>query len=226
MSGESIDFYNAAVDAAQEGNLPEALKAVENALTEDAQDAQTWQLYAVILRALGHEEKADKAMVKVRELGLSDVDELLMKAADAAGSGQIGAAITHYEDALEIEQERGEIYVSYALVLVEKKYYDDALEAAQKAIELDSEDARAWYARGRVQRLMGQNDEALEALTKSVELDDRFLLARYEQGMMFQAMGNLKEALACFEKVLEEQPADASAAEAKAIILEQIEKQS
>ncbi len=224
MSAPHIEFYNAAIDAVQAGQMDEALKAAENSLTEEPNDAQSWQLYAVILNALGQTDRAAKAMEKVKDLGLSEIDELLMKAADAAGAGKIGVAITCYEDALEIEGDRADIHVSYAMVLLEGKYFDDAKDASAKAVELAPNDAPAWYTRGRVLRLTGQQAEALEALTKATELDDNLILAFYERGMLLAAKGDLKPALACFEKVLEAHPQDSGAAEAKANILAKIDE--
>jgi len=223
MAAPSIEFYNAAIDAVQAGQMEEALKAVENSLTEDPNDGQTWQLYAVILNALGQTEKAAKAMSKVKELGLSEVDELMMKAADAAGAGKVGVAITHYEDALELE-ERADILVSYAMVLMEGGYAADAKEASAKAVEMAPDDAPAWYARGRVLRLTGQKEDALEALTKATELDGSLILAAYERGMLLAANGDLDEALKCFEKVLEQHPQDPAASEAKGNILARMEQ--
>ncbi|MGJ8695786.1 MAG: tetratricopeptide repeat protein [Verrucomicrobiaceae bacterium] len=224
MPSPSINFYNDAVDAVQAGDLSSALKAVENSLTEDPNDPQTWQLYAVVLNAMGETEKAEKAMTKVKELGLSEVDELLMKAADAAGAGKLGVAITHYEDALELEQGRGEIYTSYALALMEEKYTEDALEASAKAVELSPDDAFAQYTRGRILRLSGKLAEAREALTKATELDGNLVLAAYERGMVLAETGALPEALDCFEKVLRDNPEDENAAEAKALILAKMEE--
>ena len=107
-----MKFYNAAIDAAQSGDIPAAREAIEAALTEDPNDVQSWQLYGVVLNALGETDKAAKAIAKVKELGLSEVDELIMKAADAIGQNKFGVAITHYEDALELEPDRPEVYVS------------------------------------------------------------------------------------------------------------------
>lgn len=224
MVAANIEFYNTAIDAVQAGDLAGGLKAIEDSLTEDPNDPQSWQLYAVILNASGETEKAEKAMAKVKELGLSEIDELLMKAADAAGAGKMGVAITHYEDALEIEGDRAEIYTSYALALMEEKYTDDALEASGKAVELSPNDPFAQYTRGRILRLTANLDEALVALRKASELDGNLVLARYERGMILSETGQLTEALECFEKVLVDHPEDPNAAEAKALILAQMKQ--
>lgn len=224
MSSPNVKYYNAAIDAAQSGDLAGARGQVESALTEDPDDVQSWQLYAVILNSLGEKEKAENALAKVKEIGLSEVDELIMKAADAIGQNKFGVAITHYEDALELEPDRSEVYVSYALALMQGDYPADAEEAARKAVELGPGDPSAWYARGRILRLRGKKSEALTSLQKALELQDNLVLARYESGMILAELGQLPEALECFEKVLADHPDDSNAAEAKATILAKMEE--
>jgi len=224
MSTPNVKFYNAAIDAAQSGDLPAALKSIEGALVEDPNDVQSWQLYSVVLNALGETEKAEKALVKIKELGISEVDELVMKAADAVGQNKFGVAITHYEDALELEPERAELYVSYALALMQGDYPDDAEEAANKAVELTPDDASAWYAQGRILRLRGKKQEALKSLKKALELQGSLVLARYECGMILSEMGELQASLDCFEAVLKDHPNDENATTAKAMILAKMEE--
>ena len=218
MSTPSIEFYNAAIDAVQAGKIQEALTAVETSLTEDPADSQTWQLYVVILNALGRTEDAAKATAKLREMGLGEADDLLMKAAGAAGSGDIKAAIGFYEAAIELEPDRPEIHASLALALMQMEYTADALAAAEKAVALAPEDAHSNYALGHVLRLTEKNEEALAALTKAVSADPDFLIALYEQGMLLADAGRYEEALENFEKFLVEQPGDASAIQAVASV--------
>lgn len=219
MSKPSIDFYNKAIDAIQSGRITEALTAAENSLTEDPADTQTWQLYVVILNALGRTEDAAKATEKLRKLGIGEADELLMKAAAAAaGSGDIKAAIANYEAAIELEPDRPEIHAGLALALMECEYTADALAAAEKAVSLAPDDAHANYALGHILRLTEKNDAALAALTKAVSADPNFLLALYEQGMLLADAERYEEALENFEKFLTEQPGDASAIQAVASV--------
>ena len=224
MSTTNLKYYNAAINAAQSGDIPAARTAIESALTEDPNDVQSWQLYGVVLNALGETEKAEKAVAKVKELGVSEADELIMKAADAIGQNKFGVAITCYEDALELEPNRPEVYVSYALALMQGNYPSDAEEAADKAVEMAPDDASAWYAKGRIQRLRGHKVEALASLKKAIELQGTLVLARYECGMILAEMGELEVALECFEQVLVDHPEDQNAIEAKAAILAKMEE--
>ncbi|MGE9267473.1 MAG: tetratricopeptide repeat protein [Verrucomicrobiales bacterium] len=215
MPEPHIEFYNQAVDAVQSGQLPEALQAIENSLTEAPKDAQSWQLYAVILNALGRKEDAAKALVKVQEMGLSEVDALLMQAAEAAGEGKMARAITLYEDALELDDSRAEIHTSYALALLDQDYKKDALDAATRGVELAPDDASAHYALGRVLRLSAQKDLALKAFEKSTSLPHPPIIAQYEYGMLLAEKGELQAALDCFETFLATHPDDPNALKAR-----------
>ncbi len=218
MSTPSIDFYNKAIDAVQSGNVQEALTAVENSLTEDPSDQQTWQLYVVILNALGRTEDAAKATAKLQEMGIGEADDLLMKAAGAAGAGDLKGAIANYEAAIKLEPDRPEIHASLALALMQCDYTADALAAAEKAVAIAPDDAHANYALGHILRLTEKKDAALAALTKAVSADPQFLLALYEQGMLLADAERYEEALENFEKYLAEQPGDPSAIQAVASV--------
>jgi tetratricopeptide (TPR) repeat protein len=223
MSSPSIDFYNEALDALQVGNAPEALAAIVNSLTEDPSDTQTWQLYIVILNVLGRIDDARKATEKLKTMGLSEVDELLMKAASTASAGDLAGAIGYYEAALAIEPAKVEIRTGLALALMQLDKAEDALKAAEAAVALDPEDSQAQYALGHILRLSGKSELALEALTKAVTAEPDFMIALYEQGMVLAEFGKFEEALRNFETFLKASPGDPSAAEAIAVLRGRLE---
>ncbi len=218
MPAPNIEFYNEAIDAIQSGKLPEALAAIENALTEDPADIESWQLYAVVLKALGRTGDAEKATAKLRTMGLGEADESLMKASAAAGSGDIKNAIAHYEAAIASDPTRAEIHASLALALMGCEYTADALAAAEKAVALAPDEAHSNYALGHVLRLTGKTQPALAAMDKAVSADPGLLIALYEQGMLLADLGRYPEALSNFQKFLIAQPEDESASQAVAVI--------
>jgi len=224
MSSSSIDFYNDAISAVQAGKLPEALTAIESSLTEDPGDAQTWQFYVVVLDALGRTQDAAKAVAKLKEMGMDEADNLLIKAASAAGSGDLKSAISHYEAAVILAPERAEIQAGLALALMRCDYTADALSAARKAVAIDPEGANSNYALGHILRRTEKNEAALEALTKAVSADPDFLVALYEQGMLLTEAGRNEEALSNFEKFHQAQPEDPSAIQALAAVRQRLAK--
>ncbi len=191
-------------------------------MTEDPADIQTWQIYAVILNSLGRTEDAAKAVAKLKVMGLGEVDDLLMKAAGAAGSGDLKAAIGFYEAAIESDPSRPEIHASLSLALMQCDYTADALAAAERAVELNPDSAHANYALGRVLRLTEKKGAALAALTKAVSADPLLLIALYEQGMLLADAGRYEEALGNFEKFLAEHPSDPNATQAAASVRAQM----
>jgi Flp pilus assembly protein TadD len=208
MPEPSIQFYNTAVDAIQAGRLDEALSAAESSLTENPHDTETWQLYVIVLSALGRVEDAQKATAQLRELGLNATDEFLLQAVEAASSGDLASALSHYKSALEAGGDRAEIHAGYALALLEFDREEEAISAAKKAVSLAPDDARANYAYGHILRLRGEKDEALAALTKAVTAEPDFILAVYEQGMLLAERNRLEEALENFTRCLKANPGD------------------
>ena len=222
MPAPSIKFYNDAVDAIQSGDLTTALAAAENSLMEKPTDTETWQLYAMVLNALGRKKDAAKAIAKLKEIGLSEADEFLMKAGDAASSGDMNSAIRHYESASLAEPGRAEIHSAYALALMQGGKINEALASAEKGVFLAPEDSHTNYALGHILRLKGDTEAALVALTKAVSEEPEMVIALYEQGMILGEKGRLKEALSNFEKFLEMHPSDPSASEAVAMVREKL----
>ena len=218
MSAKSEELYDRALDLLQAGNVAEGLTAIEESLMENSEDPLTWRLYAVTLTAIGRHADAAAAMEKAQGFGLGDVDALLMKAAEAQVAGDIDAAISRYEDALELDESRHELWAAYSLALLQAGYNKDALESSEKAISLGADDAQAWYARGRVLRLTGDMPGALTAYDRAVELDSSIPVAWHERGMVQVELGENRAAAKSFDRVLELQPDDPAAREALRII--------
>lgn len=214
MPDPSIEFYNAALDAIQAGRLPEALAAAEDSLTENPTDLETWQLYVIILNALGRSEDARKATEKLKELGMDEADGFLMQAAEATSSGDSTTALLHYESAVAAAPARAGIHAGYALALLGSSRPEDALAAVDKAIRLAPEDSRSNYVLGHILRLGGEKKAALAALTKALAFEPDLMIALYEQGMLLAEDGRFEEALENFNRFLEAHPGDPNARQA------------
>ena len=216
MPEPSIEFYNAAIDAVQAGRLPEALEAIENSLTEDPNDPETWQLYVVILNAVGRTEDAKKATLKLKELGLGEADDFLIQASQAAGTGDLASAISLYQSAIESDPTRADAHAGLAFTLLQNGDEAQALASAETAVALSPDDPRANFSLGHILRLAGERDRALIALTAAIEAEPELMIAIYEQGMIFAETDRLEEALQNFERFLEMHPDDESATQAVA----------
>lgn len=218
MTSSDSNPFNQAIDYLQAGDLANALTAIERALTDNPKDVEAWQIYSLILNALGRKEDGEKALAKFQELSSDPVEVLIMQASQATIDGNKKRAISLYEDALEKEESRFELWTNYALVLIDEGYQKDALDATAKALELVQDEAQVWYARGRVLRICSKAEEALEAFDKSIQLEEDYPLSWHERGMVLAGQGQLEEAVKSFDKVLQIVPNDPSAFEAKQVL--------
>lgn len=218
MATTGDDDYNRALDALEAGDLNKALEATESALMFDAKDGEFWQLYSVLLAQVGRAEDAASAKAKAEEFGLSEVDSLLMKAAEAFATQSWNKAVTACEQALELAPERGDIWASYATNLMAGGYAKDALEASAKASQLLPEESQVWYSRGRVLRLNKQFEEAVSAYQKALEIEPALALAWYEKGMVHHEQGDAEAAKECFLKAKDNHLNDPSLEEALRIV--------
>lgn len=222
MSEKSEELYDHALEILQSGDVANAITVIEEALMEDAKDSLKWRLYGVALSAAGRADDAAAAMAKAEEFGLDPVDSLLMKAAQEQIAGNLDAAISRFEDAIELDDERSEVWCAYALALVEADYHQDALDASDKSIKLDDGDSQVWYARGRILRMMGDVKRALPAFDKAVGINPDDALAHHERGMVQAEMEKFEDAAKSFERVLEIHPEDPAATQALGIVKSQI----
>lgn len=223
MSANGDLEYNRALDALEAGNINGAIEACEAALMADAKDSGYWQLYAVLLTQAGRTEDAAQATAKGQELGLDEVEILLMKAVEAGAAKNWNKAATACEKAIELDPERGQSWATYAANLLEGGYLKDSLEASAKAVEFLPEEPSVWYLRGRILRLSKDLTNAGTAFQRAVDLDPKLAIAWYEKGMVHheeREAAQAKESLLTAQKLGFQDP---SLEEAIAIVLEAAE---
>ncbi|MFQ5892433.1 MAG: tetratricopeptide repeat protein, partial [Candidatus Methanofastidiosia archaeon] len=86
--------------------------------------------------------------------------------------------------------------------------YEEALQALDRALELDPEDVYAWYTRGLTLLNLQKYEEALQVFDRVLELDPEDVYTWVGKGA---ALGNLQkyeEALQAFDRALELDPED------------------
>lgn len=220
MSEESKNLYNEAIDAVETGDLQGAISKIEESLMADPQDGESYRLYASLLQAAGRTDDSARALEKAEKLDTDPANALNAQAAQKVAQGDNAGAISIYEDALEIAPDRYDIHLNYALSLIDAGYTEDALSASAKAVELETEDAQAWYLRGRILRLTQNYKPALEAFEKATSLNAELPLAWHEKGMVNNELRRSDAAIKCFDRVLALVPADEAAAEAKRRIIQ------
>jgi tetratricopeptide (TPR) repeat protein len=87
--------------------------------------------------------------------------------------------------------------------------YDNAIQAFDKASELDPRNAKTWSNRGNALIAQGKYDKAIEAFDKAIKLDSQSPKAWNNRGTAFQAkskalkdQGNDLDALCMYDKAM------------------------
>lgn len=137
-------------------------------------------------RELSEEEKAAKAEEEARQK--AEAEEKARKAAIRADADKekelgnavykkrdFGAAIEHYQRAIDIDPSNIVYYNNLAAVHMEQKEYEKAIEVAQKGVEKGREVmasykdvAKAFARMGSAYQALGKTDQAIEYLNKSL----------------------------------------------------------
>ena len=89
--------------------------------------------------------------------------------------------------------------------------HDEALEAYDKALEIDPNDVVAWSNKGNALGSLGRTDEALKAFDKALEINPDNEYIWYNKGNDLGSLGRTDEALKAFDKALEINPNSAKA---------------
>jgi Flp pilus assembly protein TadD len=76
--------------------------------------------------------------------------------------------------------------------------YDEAIQAFDKALELDPQNAEAWSEKGYALGELGKYDEAIQALDKAIELDPQNAEAWSEKGVVLELLNKTTGADAAY----------------------------
>ncbi|GAB4573923.1 MAG: hypothetical protein Kow0077_17940 [Anaerolineae bacterium] len=120
--------------------------------------------------------------------------------------GATSEAITQYRLAAEGLPNDVSIYFQLAHLLTTSGRLDEAVEAAERAINADPYSPDAWAIYGMAHEWRGDFDRALPALFRALELDPNHAVAYAFLAEAYIDMGKVEEALEAAEKALELDP--------------------
>ena len=111
------------------------------------------------------------------------------------------------------------------------KSYNEALDAFNRALELNPSNGKALYNKGIVLRWLGKTDEAKLYIEKAVEIFDNKIKANpensrfwYNKGIALRDLEKYKEALDAFERAIEINPSFTKAWIGKGIVYDRVKK--
>ena len=102
--------------------------------------------------------------------------------------------------------------------------YSEALQAFDKAIELDPKFPEIWYNKGNALYSQGKYDDAIKAYNKVLELDSQYAYAWLAKGKSLNYSKKYDEAIQCFDKALVIDPQNAEAQSLKDSVLDALRR--
>lgn len=90
---------------------------------------------------------------------------------EAYWEGSVGAAITAYQRALDLDPHQTELYLELARLMIYNGQAERGLEMARQALSRQPENARAWALLGLAYDWLGLTGQAVAYCQKAVELD-------------------------------------------------------
>ena len=89
--------------------------------------------------------------------------------------------------------------------------WDEAIRLCDEAIEIDSENARAWHNRGAAKNGLSRFEEAIEDLDEAIRLDPKNASAWNNRGFAKNELDRHEEAIKAFDEAIRIDPKNASA---------------
>jgi tetratricopeptide (TPR) repeat protein len=175
----------------------------------------------VVYRELGELEKALADADAAGELLQHDPRLYVERGEVYRRLKQNKKALADFERALELGSKYSLGFAEYrlqwahayrAVLRMQEKDYDRALQDLDQAISLDSAFAFGYVQRGILFRSQGKQYTALKDLNRAIELDNRYGLAYAERGELYRQQGEFTAALVDLSRALELDPANQEAA--------------
>jgi len=120
-------------------------------------------------------------------------------------------AISAYTQAVTVNPQNDEAYFNMAKVEAEKKNYQAAVDALQKAVDIDRKNHKYLTALAEKYNRLGQYSNAATNAQAATGVNGRYAAAWFELGWAFENMGKKDEAIAAYEKAMNDRNYRASA---------------
>jgi serine/threonine-protein kinase len=92
-----------------------------------------------------------------------------------------------------------------------QQLYTDEIKKYDEAIQLNPQDASAYYNRGLAKYNLGNNEEAIQDYDEAIRLNPEFTNAYFNRGLAYYTLENYQEAIPNYDQAIQLNPQDASA---------------
>jgi tetratricopeptide (TPR) repeat protein len=103
--------------------------------------------------------------------------------------------------------------------LVGQDKYDEAVQAYDKAIDINPQYAEAWAGKGAALYDQHKYDEAIQAFDKAIDIDPQYIIAWLLKGISLADQGKYNEAVQAYDKAIDINPQASAAWHYKSLAL-------
>lgn len=178
-------------------------------------------------RALRRPELAYADYTTAIELNPKKPEFLVNRGNASADMKKVDQAFEDYQRAITLDPKYGQTYAQRGILYVGQARIDDALRDFAKSIELDPRYAEPYYNRGTINFQRKEWARAIPDFDKYVGLveNPNYLADGFmNRGICHYYTGNKKKALEDFSKVIEIQPKQPKAYQARAMLYREMKK--
>jgi predicted AlkP superfamily phosphohydrolase/phosphomutase/tetratricopeptide (TPR) repeat protein len=144
--------------------------------------------------------KAEEYLIKLRELDKNFMLKTsLVEAKILISKNKLNEAIELLKEVGEKDAQKSGIYLELGNVYMKLKRFPDALEAYNKGLEAEQDNAKLHHAAANAYYQIGEYEEAADHAMTSIELVRYFPPAHYILGMALEKMGDLENAKLALE---------------------------
>ena len=189
----------------EKGMAAEALAAADRLIELAPANPRGFRVRYEALTDLGRTDEAKKALdaLKTLDAGSDTAAMIFNDAISALRQGNNTYAAARLQEALEMDPDLVPALAVLGTIYISEKRYQDALDAADKAVAMKADDSRALRVRWEALRGLGETDKANEALQALAAVDPDVLANElYNEGASLFEDGQTEQAQARFEEVL------------------------
>ncbi|PWU79043.1 MAG: hypothetical protein DLM72_19355 [Candidatus Nitrosopolaris wilkensis] len=113
--------------------------------------------------------------------------------------GKTYAVLMSYKEASNIDPKFSSTRGTKGVTVGTLKKYEDDLHSAEKCLEVNSNDAFAWYQKGAALNNLNRYREAIRSFERALEIRSGLAIAWYNKGSALVALGEYEEAVKSFD---------------------------
>jgi serine/threonine protein kinase len=204
----------------------EAIKAYEEAVQLDPNNAVAYRNKGVALNDLGRYEEAIKAYEEAIQLDPNNAVFYRNRCVALNWLGRYEEAIKAYEEAIQLDPNSAVFYRNKGVALSKLGRYEEAIKACEEAIQLDPNNAVVYRTKGVALNWLGRYEEAIKACEQAIRLDPNNAIAYSNKGYVLGELGRYEEAIRAYEEAIRLDTNLIAARDGKDAVIKKLKKAS